>query len=90
MNEGRRVSAIAASDMLAQIQKVAETEPVIRCNYCRDWVLEGLVSADGLCEECTEEKAKMDACPECNGGEVYEGEADVSSCGRCEGTGTLS
>ena len=35
-------------------------------------------------------KDDEDDCPECNGGEVYEGEADVSSCGRCEGTGTLS
>lgn len=73
-------------------QKVAEPLPELttQCNCCSGWFRKGLVSAVGLCEDCAEEKAKMDDCPECNGGEVYEGEADVSSCGRCEGTGTLS
>ena len=78
-------------------QKVAEPVTVAtigRCEYCSQ--VEDLVA--GLCEDCAadEEEAKQskaeeeDDCPECNGGEVYEGEADVSSCGRCEGTGTLS
>lgn len=42
--------------------------------------------------QCEAEEAKEDDdCPECNGaGEIFENEGDVSSCARCEGTGTLS
>ena len=78
-------------EMLSEVESrgLGKKKPVpARCKYCNQ--MEDLVA--GLCEDCAADEEEDDSsdCPECNGGEVYEGEADVSSCGRCEGTGTLS
>jgi hypothetical protein len=90
-----KLSLAALTDLKEMLNEVEQRMPrpkplTAQCECCSDRVREGLVSADGLCEDCVEEEAKADDCPECNGGEVYEGELDVICCGRCDGTGSLS
>lgn len=80
-------------EMLNEVEQMdrGRREPgIAQCKCCGDTVPQRYISAEGLCEGCYEEAEEEDDCPECNDGEVYEGELDIMCCGRCDGTGTLS
>lgn len=56
----------------------------IECSRCGDYTTEGLLDAEGRCEDCAGIDAKPDACPGCG---CEPGDGVTTACQHPEGCG---